>query len=227
MSAIAIIAARGGSKRIPRKNVREFAGKPMIAWSIATALESRLFDHVIVSTEDAEIAAVAAEAGAEVPFIRPAELADDRSGTLEVVAHAAYWARTQNWQFDRACCLYGTSVFTTPEDLQRAQVRLDGWDYVIAAGRFPRAPQRAFARSHTGAMELLQPAFTMTRSQDLPPAYYDAGQFYWGRAEAWIERRSIHGERTTFIELSPDRAIDIDTSDDWMIAELQFNASKR
>ncbi len=226
MSAIAIITARGRSKRIPRKNVQEFAGKPMIAWPIATALESGLFDRVIVSTDDPEIASIAGDAGAEVPFMRPAELADDRSGTLEVVSHSVDWAQSQGWQFDQACCLYGTAAFATADDLQQARDALNGWDYVLTAGQFARPPQRAFVKAD-GAMKLLQPEFALTRSQDLERAYYDAGQFYWGSAEAWSGRRPIYGERTTFIELPSERAIDIDTPDDWAMAERQFSQWKQ
>jgi N-acylneuraminate cytidylyltransferase len=222
MRAIAIIVARGGSKRIPRKNVREFAGKPMIVRPIAAALESRMFDRVIVSTDDPEIASVATSAGVQAPFVRPAELADDHSGTLEVMTHAVDWARSQGWRFNRACCLYGTAAFVTPEDLAAARYRLSGWNYVFAAGRFRRSPQRAFIKSDAGAMQLLQPEFAHCRSQDLAPTYYDAGQFYWGTAEAWIDRRPIYGERTTFVELPPERALDIDMPDDWAAAERQF-----
>ncbi|MFL6763146.1 MAG: pseudaminic acid cytidylyltransferase [Sphingomicrobium sp.] len=227
MSAIAIITARGGSKRIPRKNVREFAGKPMIVWPIRTALESGLFDRVIVSTDDPEIASVAGDAGAEVPFMRPAELADDRAGTLEVVGHFVDWARSQGWQFDQACCLYGTAAFTTADDLAKGRDRLDEWDYVFAAGQFARPPQRAFVRQSGGSMRLLRPEYSLSRSQDLEAAYYDAGQFYWGTAAAWSERRPIYGERTTFIELPPERAIDIDTLEDWAMAERQFSQWKQ
>jgi len=227
MTAIAIITARGGSKRIPRKNVRPFAGKPIIAWPIATALESGLFDHVIVSTDDPEIASIAADAGAEVPFERPAELSDDQTGTLEVVGHAVDWAGSQGWRFDSACCVYGTAAFVTSEDLAEGRDQLGEADYVFAAGRFARAPQRAFVRDAAGAMRLLEPQFALTRSQDLEPAFYDAGQFYWGSTDAWSARRPIYGDRTTFIELPPERAIDIDTPDDWAMAERQFSEWKQ
>lgn len=229
MSALAIITARGGSKRIPRKNIRDFVGRPMIGWPIETAVRSGLFAQVLVSTDDAEIAAVAAQAGAEVPFMRPQELSGDHSGTLEVVSHAIEWAIAQNCDFDAACCLYGTAAFTLPEDLAEAQkLHADGgWDYVFAAGRFLRPPERAFRKTQDGAMALMQREFELTRSQDLPTAYYDAGQFYWGSAAAWRERRPIYGHRTTFIELPAERAIDIDTPEDWAMAERQFSEWKQ
>lgn len=227
MSAIAVIVARGGSKRIPRKNVRQFAGKPMIAWPIATALKCGWFDHVIVSTDDPEIASIVADEGAQVPFVRPGDLADDHTGTIEVMGHAVDWAQAQGWRFGSACCLYGTAAFVTREDLRAARTELPGRDYVLAAGPFSRSPHRAFVRSERGAIKLLHPEFADTRTQDLAPAYYDAGQFYWGTADAWSERRPIFGESTTFIALPPERAIDIDTPDDWHLAERQFAQSEQ
>jgi len=229
MKAIAVVTARGGSKRIPRKNIREFAGKPMIAWPIQTAVQSGLFEQVIVSTDDREIAEAATHAGATVPFIRPAEIADDQTGTLEVMSHAVLWAQGQGWPFQSACCLYGTAALTLPADLRAACELFSegGWDYVFAAGRYLRPPQRAFLRTQSGAMSLLLPEFALARSQDLEPALYDAGQFYWGSATAWAERRAIYGERTSFIELPPSRAVDVDTPEDWAMAERQFSKWKQ
>ncbi len=227
VAAIAIITARGESKRISRKNVREFSGRPMIAWPIETALNCGLFEQVLVSTDDPEIAAVATQAGAQVPFMRPAELADDHSGTLEVVRHAVHWATDQGWTFNSACCLYGTAVFTLPKDLDAARQLGADWDYIFAAGRFARPVQRAFTKNDVGAMSLMFPDYALTRSQDLEPTYYDAGQFYWGSKSAWEEGRPIFGKSTTFIELPPERAIDIDTPDDWAMAERQFREWKQ
>ena len=224
LSAIAIVTARGGSQRIPRKNLRDFAGKPMIAWPVETAVRSGLFDRVIVSTDDPDIADAAIRAGAEAPFVRPAELADHHAGTVEVVGHAVDWARSAGQDFDCACCLYGTAAFTSPSDLASARdLHSEGWDYVFAAGRFQRAPQRALVRGEGGAAAMLQPEYAGTRSQDLKPAYFDAGQFYWGSADAWAQRRPIFGPRTSFIELPPERAVDIDTPDDWAMAERRFS----
>ena len=226
---IAIIPARGGSTRIPRKNIRTFAGKPMVAWPVETALASGLFDRVLVSTDDEEIADIARGAGAEAPFVRPAELSDDFCGTLEVVAHAVAWAIDQGWSFTTACCLYATAAFTTADDLRAARdLQQQGeWDYVFAAGRFERPVQRAIGRGDDGAIRLLFPEHALTRTQDLPPAFFDAGQFYWGPAAAWGEQRPILGNRTSFIELPPSRAIDIDTEDDWAIAERRFREWKQ
>jgi N-acylneuraminate cytidylyltransferase len=226
---LAVIPARGGSKRIPAKNVRPFAGRPMIGWPIEAARESGMFDRIIVSTDADEIAETAREAGAEVPFVRPPELADDHCGTLEVITHAARWAADQGQRPDFICCLYATAVFAAPDDLKRGleTLREGGWDYVFAAGRYGQPVQRAFVKGADGAMELLFPKDRLTRSQDLAPAYHDAGQFYWGRTEAWAEGRPIFGRRTAFVELPSDRVQDIDTPEDWTKAERLFRMMRR
>ena len=222
---IAIIPARGGSKRIPRKNVRPFCGRPMLAWPIAAAVESGLFDHILVSTEDAEIADVARQAGAEVPFTRPAEIADDHSGTTDVVVHALSWAIEAGWPVEAACCIYATAAFVSPQDLIEAHRLLSPeCDFAFAAVRYGHPPQRAFLRAADGSPELLQPEHQATRTQDLPAVYHDAGQFYWGTRDAWMERRPFFGPRTRFIELPPWRAHDIDRSEDWTMAEQLFAA---
>ena len=222
---IAIIPARGGSKRIPRKNIRPFCGRPMIAWPIATAAASGLFDHIIVSTDDEEIAEIARQAGAEVPFIRPAELADDHSVTTEVIAHALSWVSDAGWTVEAACCIYPTAAFVTADDLIEARELLSvDCEYSFAAVRYSHPPQRGFVRGSDGNPELLQPEHEATRTQDLPTVYHDAGQFYWGTCEAWMEGRPFFGPRTRFIELPPWRACDIDRSEDWTMAERLFAA---
>ena len=224
---IAIIPARGGSKRIPRKNIRPFCGKPMIAWPIAAAAESGLFEHILVSTEDSEIAEVARQCGAEVPFIRPGELAGDHSETTDVIVHALSWAIEAGWPVESACCIYPTAAFVCADDLAEARELLSPeCDYAFAAVRYGHPPQRGFLRSDDGSPELLQPEYEATRTQDLPPVYYDGGQFYWGTSEAWMERRPFFGSRTRFIELPPWRAQDIDRSEDWTMAEQLFVAMR-
>jgi len=224
---LAIIPARGGSKRIPRKNVRPFCGRPMIAWPIAAALKTGLFDHVIVSTDDAEISDVAQRAGAEVPFTRPDELADDHSGTTEVIVHALSWAIEEGWPIEAACCIYPTAAFVSPDDLVEARQLLSpGCDYAFAAVRYGHPPQRGFLRAADGSPQLLQPEHQETRTQDLPPVYHDAGQFYWGTREAWMEQRPFFGVRTRFVELPPWRAYDIDRCEDWTMAERLFAATR-
>lgn len=218
---LAVIPARGGSKRIPRKNILPFAGRPMLAWSVAAARDSGLFERIIVSTDSPEVAKVALEAGAEVPFERPAELSNDHCGTLEVITHAARWAADQGMAPEAICCLYATAPFVVPADLQCGleALKRGGWDYVFAAAKFSQSVHRAFLKSQDGAMELLFPEQRLTRSQDLPPVYHDAGQFYWGGTGAWLEGRSIFGPTTAFIELPPGRVQDIDTPEDWTMAE--------
>ena len=222
---IAIIPARGGSKRIPRKNIRRFCGRPMIAWPIAAAKASNLFDHVLVSTDDPEIADVAREAGAEVPFMRPQELSDDHTGTTDVIVHALRWAQEQGWTLDAACCLYATAAFVHPQDLIEAHGLLSPTcDFVFPALRYGHPPQRGFVKGPHNAPALLAPEHQETRTQDLPPVFHDAGQFYWGRAEAWLEGHAFFGDRTRFIEVPHARAWDIDNEEDWAIAEALFAA---
>ena len=224
---IAIIPARGGSKRIPRKNIREFGGKPMIKWPISAALETGLFGHVIVSTDDEEIAAVARHAGAETPFMRPAELSDDHATTSEVINHALEWARAQGWPVEALCCIYATAAFVTPDDLRQTFDQLSpDCDFAFPALRYGHPPQRGFVKAADGSPSLLQPEHRSTRTQDLPDVFHDAGQFYWGKSEAWLEKRPVFGERSRFIELPANRAVDIDRPEDWEMAERLFLAAR-
>ena len=224
---IAIIPARGGSKRIPRKNIRDFCGRPMMEWAIATALESELFEHVVVSTDDLEIADLARRAGGEVPFTRPDALADDHAVTIDVINHAITWAIDAGWPVEAACCIYPTAAFIYADDLSAARNLLSSeCDYSFAAIRYGHPPQRGFFRGAEGAPKLVQPEHETTRTQDLEPIYHDAGQFYWGTCQAWLERRPFFGSRTRFIELPPWRAQDIDREEDWTMAEQLFAATR-
>ncbi|MBK8754236.1 MAG: pseudaminic acid cytidylyltransferase [Candidatus Competibacteraceae bacterium] len=223
---IAVIPARGGSKRIPRKNIRDFCGKPMIAWSIAAAKASELFDRIIVSTDDAEIIEVAQQWGAETPFIRPAELADDHAGTTEVIAHATQWALNQEWPINAVCCIYATAPFVQVEDLQQSLAIMESspWAYVFTATDFAAPIFRSFRQHPEGGIEMFFPEHFTTRSQDLPIALHDAGQFYWGRPEAWLSNQRVF-ERHSFPLLIPRwRVQDIDTEEDWQRAELIHQA---
>lgn len=223
---IAIIPARGGSKRIPRKNVREFCGKPMIAWPIAAASASGVFDHVIVSTDDDEIAEVARQAGAETPFMRPAKLADDYAGTTDVVTHALSWAIDAGWPVEAACCIYATAAFVSAGDIsESAGLLSEDCDFAFPAVRYGHPPQRGFVSAPDGSPQFLQPEHETTRTQDLPPVFHDSGQFYWGTREAWLEQRPFFGPRTRFIELPEWRALDIDRPEDWTMAERIFAAN--
>ncbi|WP_288474623.1 pseudaminic acid cytidylyltransferase [uncultured Pseudomonas sp.] len=227
MTAIAIIPARGGSKRVPRKNIKAFHGRPMIAHSIQAALESGLFARVVVSTDDGEIAEVARSWGAEVPFVRPATLADDHAGTVEVIQHAVAALREQGEDFAYACCLYATAPFVTPADLARGLEALDDHPdkaYAFTVTDYASPVQRALRLRPDGGVESLYPEFYETRSQDLEPAFHDAGQFYWGRTEAWAQGAPLHAPHSLPIRLPRHRVQDIDTPEDWRRAEVMFAA---
>lgn len=224
---LAVIPARGGSKRIPRKNIRPFCGKPMIEWSIKAALDSAVFDHVIVSTEDAQIAEVARACGADLPFMRPAALADDFTGTVPVITQAVDACDALFGPATQVCCLYATAPFVTAEDLRTGLDLLDqtGADYVFSAAHFAYPIQRALRLGGDGFAHMMAPEYDQTRSQDLEPAYHDAGQFYWGTAQAWRDGLSIlHGGRAVMSVLPAERVQDIDTPDDWTKAEAMFRA---
>ena len=219
---IAVIPARGGSRRIPRKNIRPFLGKPIIAWSLDAARESGMFDHIIVSTDDEEIAAVARQWGAEVPFLRPKELADDHTGTMPVVAHAVRWAQEQGWPADPVCCIYATAPFITPEDLKRGHELLmkSGKVHAFTVTPFPYPVQRALRITDDGGVEMFQPQHFHSRSQDLEPAWHDAGQFYWSRMEAVLHDIPVFSCHAVPVEVPPHRVQDIDTEEDWVRAEI-------
>lgn len=223
VSSLAIIPARGGSKRIPRKNIKSFQGKPMIAYAIAAAKRSGLFEHIVVSTDDDEVAAVARAWGAETPFARPEELANDFVATAPVVAHALQECDQLSWRCEYACCIYPAVPLLREADLQASlSLMLDsGADYCFPIAEFPAAIQRAFARSATGRLKPLYPEFELTRTQDLEPAYYDAGQFYWGTSRAWLSNPNIHSSGVGY-PIPSWRAVDIDTSEDWEHAERLY-----
>lgn len=223
---LAVIPARGGSKRIPRKNIRSFAGKPMIAFAIDAALSSGQFKHVVVSTDDAEIAEIARRHGADVPFLRPAELSDDFTPTVPVVAHAIAACCDLGMAAELVCCIYPGVPMIDPADLvaAREQLMATSAGYAFPVAPFPAAIQRALRRDkETGTARPFNPEYVNTRTQDLEPAFFDAGQFYWGRRQAWLNGLSIHGNGTTIV-LPEWRVVDIDTLDDWDRAELLYRA---
>lgn len=224
MTKIAIIPARGGSKRIPRKNIRLFAGRPMIAYSIEAALQSKLFDRVIVSTDDKEIAEVAVRYGAEVPFVRPEELSDDYTGTIDVIAHAIHWFREHGCNPTAVCCIYATAPLIQAQDLRQGFKLLtrEKWQYVFSATKFSFPIFRSFKQHTDQSLEMFFPEHFQTRSQDLPEAMHDAGQFYWGQTEAWLGSVEIFGRSSSVVELPAWRVQDIDTLDDWKRAELIY-----
>jgi len=223
---LAIIPARGGSKRIPRKNIKLFCEKPMIAWSIEAALQSGCFDQVIVSTDDEEIADVARRYGATVPFVRPAELSDAHTGTIPVIRHAIEWVNAQGQSVEQACCLYATAPFVSPEDIRRGfDTLLDtGSDYAFSVTSYAFPIQRAIRLNAEGRVEMFNPEHFNTRSQDLEEAFHDAGQFYWGKADAWLQGRMIFSPASVPVALPRHRVQDIDTPEDWVRAEWLFKA---
>ena len=226
---VAVIPARGGSKRIPRKNIRKFSGKPIIAYSIEKALLSDLFGKVIVSTDDDEINSIAKQFGAEVPFKRPTQLSDDYAGTTEVVAHAIKWMENQGWTLNGVCCIYPTAPLLDVELLKTSyEMFTKGkWDYVFSAAENVYPVERSFKVLDNSGLKMLIPENFNRRSQDLTPTFHDAGQFYWGTPETWVEERPIFSKRSTIIKLPTYRVADIDTEEDWKRAELLYKVLEK
>ena len=218
-----MIPARGGSKRIPRKNIKPFHGKPVIGYAIESALVSKTFDRVIVSTDDSEIAEVAEALGAELPFIRPPELADDHTPTVPVIAHAIRACDELGWGIEDVCCIYPCVPFISSDDLSTALELLVSTKahYLFPVTGFPSPVQRALRRLPDGSVRPFQPEHATTRTQDLEPGYFDAGQFYWGRKCAWLDGLNIHLNGTTLV-IPEWRVVDIDTPADWERAELLY-----
>ncbi|MFT0140051.1 pseudaminic acid cytidylyltransferase [Alcanivoracaceae bacterium MT1] len=221
---IAVIPARGGSKRIPHKNIKPFCGRPMIAWSIRAAREAGCFDRILVSTDDDAVAAVAKAEGAEVPFRRPTELADDHTPTVPVIAHAVAWLQQQGASVSEVCCLYATAPFVRAGDILAAleALRVGGSDYAFPVTTFAFPIQRALRLDQRQRVSMFEPAHAKTRSQDLEEAFHDAGQFYWGRARAWLDGKAIFTPESVAVPLPRHRVQDIDTPEDWRRAEALF-----
>lgn len=222
---IAIIPARGGSKRIPRKNIKVFHGKPMIAYSIEAAKRTGCFDRIIVSTDDQEIADIALKYGAEVPFLRPADIANDYATTMDVMEHAIQFLAKQEISPEFICCIYATAPFILADDLCKGLEILNESkvEYVFSATSFPFPIQRAIKLTKQGDVKMFSEQYADTRSQDLIEAYHDAGQFYWGRTSAFIARKAIFAEHSKVVLLPRKRVQDIDTVEDWELAEALFS----
>lgn len=223
---LAVIPARGGSKRIPRKNIKDFCGKPIIAYSIETALESKLFDHVIVSTDDDEISEIAQHYGAEIPFKRPTELSDDFTGTNVIVKHAIEWFGENDAAVTDACCIYATAPLLTAEYLHQGYKQLQTgntvFSFSITSFAFPI--QRALRLLDDNTVEAINPEMISERSQDLEETWHDAGQFYWGTADAFLSELPLISSHASGIVLPRYRVQDIDTEEDWRQAELMYQA---
>jgi len=218
--ALCVIPARGGSKRIPRKNVKDFLGKPLIAYSIEAALNSGIFERVIVSTDDADIADVAVKFGAQVPFMRDAALSDDYATSSDAVADAA----TRLGGYAHVCCLYATAPLITGEILREAYGKFEDakCEFLFSATEFSFPIQRAIRLGEDGAVGMFYPQFALTRSQDLERAYHDAGAFYFGRREAWLEKKPIFAPHSRAFLLPRNLVCDIDTPEDFEFAQKLY-----
>lgn len=223
---LAVIPARGGSRRIPKKNIKEFAGKPMLAHSILAARASGLFDKIVVSTDSEEIAEVAKQFGADIPFLRPANLADDYTGTNDVVAHAIRHYRDQGITVDTVCCIYATAPFVTAENLCKGYELLNksGKTFVFSATSFPFPIFRAIELEVDQTVKMVWPEHLNSRSQDLPETYHDAGQFYWGKPDGFLDQIPMFSEQAAALVIPRHLVQDIDTMEDWQRAELMYKA---
>lgn len=222
---VAIIPARGGSKRIPGKNIKDFCGKPMLAHSITHAKNSGVIDEVIVSTDDEQIAQVAIDHGAVVPFMRPAELADDYTGTRPVMRHAVQTLLDSDWNISHVACIYATAPLLSAALVRQGFEMLSGSDrdYIFTAAQFSFPIQRAIMKTPSGGVTPFDKTAIAKRSQDLPDAFHDAGQLYWGKTDVWLDPASaIFGDNSQMIVLPSHRVQDIDTPEDWRRAELLY-----
>ncbi|MAN15301.1 MAG: pseudaminic acid cytidylyltransferase [Dinoroseobacter sp.] len=220
MTRVAIIPARGGSKRIPHKNIKEFLGHPMLHWPIAAAKETHKFDRIVVSTDDPDIADCAKAAGVEA-LMRPDDLSDDYTGVVPVIRHAMW---TLPGVITTACLIYATAPFLRPEDLRRGLDALEGADFALSVTSFPFPIQRAVGVTPENRLQMFYPEHEQTRSQDLPEAYHDAALFAWGTRDAWFSDRSLFGAGTVPVPIPRHRVQDLDTAEDWTRAEYMGRA---
>lgn len=221
MSNLAIITARGGSKRIPRKNIKPFCGKPILAYSVEAAIASGIFDEVMVSTDSKEIAEIAEQYGAVVPFMRSEKTSNDYATTADVIAEVLNDYKERGKTFDTFCCLYPTAPFITGIKLAEAAQLLKDADAVLSVVKFGFPPQRAFV-IRDGNVAFQFPQYERTRSQDLEPIYHDCGQFYMCDSEMFLAHHSLILPRTRPYILSEEEVQDIDTFSDWEIAEAKY-----
>ena len=225
---VAIIPARGGSKRIPNKNIKHFAGKPIIAYSIEAAEVSGLFDKIFVSTDSEKIALIAKEYGAEVPFIRPKELSDDFTPTAMVLLHALKWLEGQGTPADFACCIYATAPFVKAEYLKKGfrLIMRNSVSAVFSVTSFPFSIFRALNINKAGCLEMFWPEHEFTRSNDLPEVYHDAGQFYWLDSKKFLKTKKVYSNDALPVIIPRFLVQDIDTIDDWETAEVKYVVCK-
>ena len=225
---LALIPARGGSKRIPRKNIRHFEGRPIIGYAIDAAISSNEFDQIVVSTDDDEIAAIALDLGASVPFLRPADLSNDETPTVPVVAHAIETCESFGWSFKEVCCIYPTVPLINPLDISNTleALRKSNSDFGFPISRFHSSPFRALRVRSDGSTVPIFPENELKRTQDLEPAFFDAGQFYWGTRDAWMLKKPLHSNAVGF-EIPNWRVVDIDDEGDWIRAESIFRSMQQ
>lgn len=226
MGNIALIPARGGSKRIPKKNIRNFLGKPIIAYTIEAAIKSKCFDRILVSTDCPNIREVALSYGAEAPFERPKDISDDYSTAIDVIKHTINWLRETQVDFNLICCLYATAPFMRPEDIIAGQkILLDdpSASYAMTVTSFPFPIQRG-VKITNNRLEMFQPENFLTRSQDLEESYHDAAQIYWGRPDAFLANIPVLSDKAIPIILPRHLVQDIDTEEDWIRAEFLYKA---
>ncbi|MEG1998640.1 MAG: pseudaminic acid cytidylyltransferase [Bacteroidales bacterium] len=223
MKNIAIIPARGGSKRIPRKNIKQFLGKPIIAYSIEAAIKSELFDEVMVSTDDKEIAEIAVKYGAKVPFMRSSENSNDYATTYDVINEVLYKYGENGINFDYVSCIYSTAPFITPERILEAfeKMKSDNVDSIFTCVQYSYPVQRGLCIK-SGKIEMLSPQYKNSRSQDLDAVYHDAGQFYISKAKELLENKSFWSKNTGAVILSELEVQDLDTETDWALAEMKY-----
>lgn len=228
MKRIAIIPARGGSKRIPRKNVKDFLGMPIIAYSIKAAIESGIFDEIMVSTDDEEIAAIAKKYGASVPFMRSAETSNDYATTSDVINEVISRYGDNGTYFDVVCCIYATAPFITVQRLIHASETINSgkFDSAFTCVAFSYPVLRGLEIDNMGRITMRWPEYKSTRSQDLPQFYHDAGQFYFATVDAFKNANSFWGNNTAPIILSELEVQDLDTPTDWALAEMKYSILK-
>jgi pseudaminic acid cytidylyltransferase len=221
----AIIPARGGSKRIPKKNIIDFCGKPMIAWSIEAAKKSECFDRIIISTDDDEIAEISIKFGGEILFKRPDELSDDFTSTSDVIAHAIKWFIKEVYEPQLVCCIYATAPLIDYKYIQNGYeiIANSNLDFVFSATDFSFPVQRSFFLDENHQLKMLYPEHYKTRSQDLKKFYHDAGQFYWGKTLAWVDQKEIFSRNSKPILIPNSKVQDIDTLEDLEVAKIKFS----
>ena len=220
---VAIIPARGGSIRLPNKNIKTLYGKPAIAWTILKLKKSRIFDEIYVSTDSMKIANISKKYGAKVPFYRQKRLSNNKTSTQEVVTHMLKFLKKKGLKIECACCVYPTAFNFNINDIKIAYKKLsNNFKFVLSASKFNKMPQRGFYIDKKYKLKMLMPNFFKYRTQDLKPVYFDAGQFYWAKTNNWIKNKLKFDSRCTTVSIPSWRAQDIDTLEDWIKAKEIF-----